>query len=61
MDEQSAWKNCVPLSSCRKPKLKEGNKSFVPEPRETPQCFECFSDFYAYENSMNVLYIRIFV
>ena len=23
------------LSSCRKPKLKEGNKSFVPEPRES--------------------------
>ena len=35
MDEQSALKNCVSLSSCRKSKLKEGNKSFVPEPRES--------------------------
>ena len=34
MDEQSAWKNFVSLSSCRKSKLKEDNKSFVPEPRE---------------------------
>ena len=35
MDEQSASKNCVSLSSCRKPNLKEGNKSFVPVPRES--------------------------
>ena len=28
-------KNCVSLSSCRKPKLKEGNKSFVPVPKES--------------------------
>ena len=35
MDEQSALKNGVSLSSCRKPKLKEGNKSFVSEPRES--------------------------
>ena len=26
---------CLSLSSCRKPKLKEGNKSFVPEPRRS--------------------------
>ena len=34
-------KNCASLSSCWKPKSQEGNKSFVPKPRDR-QCFECF-------------------
>ena len=43
------------LSSCRKPKLKDGNKSFVPETRES-SVFPVFSDSYAYEQSMNVCF-----
>ena len=38
----SQYRKIVSLSSCRKPKLKEGNKSFVPEPKETRQCFVFF-------------------
>ena len=37
------------LSLCRKPKLKEGNKSFVSEPRKS-SVFRVFSDSYAYEH-----------
>ena len=37
-------KHCVSLSSCRKPKSQEGNKSFVPEPRE-PSVFRVFFGF----------------
>ena len=48
------------LSSCRKPKLKEGNKSFVPEPRES-SVFRVFSDYYAYEHSMNICTFHISV
>ena len=36
---------CLSLSSCRKPKSQEGNKSFVPEPRES----SVFRDSYASE------------
>ena len=38
------YNNCVSLSSCRKPKSQEGNKSFVPEPRES----SVFQDSYAF-------------
>ena len=41
------------LSSCRKPKSQEGNKSFVPEPRES-SVFWVFRDSYAYEHFMHV-------
>ena len=39
----SIEKLSLSLFSCQKAKLKEGNKSFVPEPRES-----CFSDPYVY-------------
>ena len=41
-------KLCLSLFLCRKPKLKEGNKSFVPEPRESSVFRVFFSDSYAY-------------
>ena len=43
----SIEKLCVSLSSCRKPKLKEGNKSFVSEPRESP-VFRVFREFHVF-------------
>ena len=48
----------VSLSSCWKPKSQEGNKSFVPEPRES----SVFRDSYACERStyQNVFQIRTF-
>ena len=49
-------KNCVSISSCRKPKSQEGNKSFIPEPRES-SVFRVFRDSYAYER---FTYIYIF-
>ena len=44
----SKKKRCLSLSSCRKPKLKEGNKSFVPETKESRQCFAYFMIPYVY-------------
>ena len=40
----SIEKLCVSLSACRKPKLKEGNKSFVLGPRES-SVFRVFFGF----------------
>ena len=59
----SIEKLCVSLSSCRKSKLKEGNKSFVPGARESSSV-SCFSDSYAYEHyehSMNICTFHISV
>ena len=41
-------RNCVSLFSCWKPKSQKGNKSFVPEPRES-SVFRVFRDSYACE------------
>ena len=54
-------KNCVSLSSCRKPKSQEGNKSFVSEPRESSLFwvffgFLCVRIFYACEHLTFVHY-----
>ena len=49
-------KNCVSLSSCLKPKSQEGNKSFIPKPRES----SVFRDSYACER-FTYQYICIFV
>ena len=50
-------KNRASLSSCRKPKSQEGNKSFVPEPRES----SVFRDSHAYKyfTYMYISHIRI--
>ena len=50
-------KNCVSLSSCWKPKSQEGNKSFVPEPRES-SVFRGIP-IYVYFYASVYLYIRI--
>ena len=53
-------RNCVSLSSCRKPKSQEGNKSFVPEPRES-SVFRGIAIYVYFYTSvyLYILYIRI--
>ena len=53
----SIEKLCLSLSSCRKPKSQEGNKSFVPEQRESSSVSR---DSYACERFI-YLYICIVV
>ena len=51
-------KNCVFLSSCRKPESQEGNKSFVPEQRKSSVFRDSYaSEYFTYPYS----YIAVFL
>ena len=52
-------KNCVSLSSCQKSKLKEGNKSFVAEPRES-SVFRVYFGIPMRMNIMNILWTYVY-